>query len=99
VISAGEDKVDLPQLLKKLAEMNICSVLVEGGGQLNFSMLKAGLVDKVYAFIAPKLIGGRDALTPVEGDGFGELSQAVELENAETELIDGDILITAHVAK
>lgn len=99
VISAGEDKVDLPQLLKKLAEMNICSVLVEGGGQLNFSMLKAGLVDKIYAFIAPKLIGGRDALTPVEGDGFGELSQAVELENAETEFIDGDILITAHVAK
>ncbi|HAF32063.1 MAG TPA: bifunctional diaminohydroxyphosphoribosylaminopyrimidine deaminase/5-amino-6-(5-phosphoribosylamino)uracil reductase, partial [Anaerovibrio sp.] len=79
--------------------MNICSILVEGGGQLNFSMLKAGLVDKVYAFIAPKLIGGKNALTPVEGDGFGELSQAVELENAEAELIDGDILITANVAK
>ncbi|WP_295919643.1 bifunctional diaminohydroxyphosphoribosylaminopyrimidine deaminase/5-amino-6-(5-phosphoribosylamino)uracil reductase RibD [Anaerovibrio lipolyticus] len=99
VISAGEDKVNLSQLLKKLAEMNICSILVEGGGQLNFSMLKAGLVDKVYAFIAPKLIGGKNALTPVEGDGFGELSQAVELENAEAELIDGDILITANVAK
>ena len=56
-------------------------------------------MDKVYAFVAPKLIGGKNALTPVEGDGFGELSQAVELENAEAELIDGDILITANVAK
>ncbi|ORU01187.1 Diaminohydroxyphosphoribosylaminopyrimidine deaminase [Anaerovibrio sp. JC8] len=99
VISAGSERVDLPQLLKKLAEMEISSILVEGGGQLNFSMLKAGLVDKVYAFIAPKLIGGREALTPVEGEGFEELSQAVELKDATTELIDGDILITARVDK
>ena len=99
VICAGKDRVDLPQLLKKLAKMNICSILVEGGGQLNFSMLEAGLVDKVYAFIAPKLIGGRAALTPVEGTGFGELSQAVKLKEATTELIEGDILITANVDK
>lgn len=99
VICAGKDRVDLPQLLKKLAKMNICSILVEGGGQLNFSLLEAGLVDKVYAFIAPKLIGGRAALTPVEGAGFGELSQAVKLKEATTELIDGDILITANVDK
>jgi len=99
VISVGSDRVDLPKLLKKLAEMNICSILVEGGGQLNFSLLNDGLVDKVYAFIAPKLIGGREALTPVEGDGFFQLSQAVQLTDMTTEDLDGDVLLTAKVMK
>ena len=99
VIVAGENKVDLRLLLQKLGELNICSVLVEGGGQLNFSLLKDDLVDKVYAFVAPKLIGGADALTPVEGAGFAELSQAVQLTDVTTELINGDVLITARVAR
>ena len=44
--------------------------MVEGGGTLNFSLLRAGLVDKINVFIAPKIIGGRNALTAVEGEGF-----------------------------
>lgn len=99
VIVAGDDKVDLRVMLEKLAEEKICSVLVEGGGWLNFSLLEEGLVDKVYAFVAPKLIGGRDALTPVEGAGFRQLSQAVELTDTEAELIAGDVLITGSVAR
>lgn len=99
VISVGSDRVDLSKLLRKLAEMNICSILVEGGGQLNFSLLKDNLVDKVYAFIAPKLLGGADALTPVEGAGFAQLSQAVQLTDVTTQLVKGDVLITARVAK
>ncbi|WP_296732228.1 bifunctional diaminohydroxyphosphoribosylaminopyrimidine deaminase/5-amino-6-(5-phosphoribosylamino)uracil reductase RibD [Anaerovibrio sp.] len=99
VIVAGDERVDLRELMLRLAQKDICSVLVEGGGQLNYSLLEQGLVDKVYAFIAPKLIGGRDALTPVEGEGFAELSRAVSLTDVETELIAGDILITAKVIK
>ena len=97
VIVCGQERVDLEVLMAKLGEKKICSVLVEGGGQINFSLLKAGLVDRVYAFVAPKLIGGRDALTPVEGDGFAALSDAVELKNIETSMLDGDVVITGTV--
>ena len=90
-------KVDLSILMEKLGAMEISSVYVEGGGTVNFSLLKAGLVDKVYAFIAPKLIGGHEALTPVEGEGFAELTEAVELERTTVETIGQDILLTGYV--
>ena len=97
VVCAGEHQVDLRLLMKELAKRDICSVMVEGGGQLNFSMLNQGLVDRIYAFIAPKIIGGSTALTPVEGEGFLELSQAVQLTDVESKMLDSDVLITARV--
>ncbi len=98
IMVAGDgEQVDMDLLMRKLGEMEICSVFVEGGGQVNFSLLKAGLVDKVHAFIAPKLIGGREALTPVEGEGFAELTEAVELERTTVETIGQDILLTGYV--
>ncbi len=92
-------EVDLRLLMRELGRRDILSVLVEGGGTLHFSMLQEGLVDKVYAFIAPKLVGGRTALTAVEGEGFTELSDAVELEQVRTELLDGDVLLTGNVRR
>ncbi len=98
IMVAGDgEQVDMDLLMRKLGEMEICSVFVEGGGQVNFSLLKAGLVDKVHAFIAPKLIGGREALTPVEGAGFAELTESVELERTTVETIGQDILLTGYV--
>lgn len=98
IITAGEgEHVDLQRLMKELATREITSVMVEGGGTLNFAMLRAGLVDKINAFIAPKVIGGRTALTAVEGEGFTNLDQAVELIDVETEMIGGDILIGGYV--
>ena len=98
IITAGEGKrVDLKILMKKIAEREITSVLVEGGGTLNFSLLKAGLVDKVIAFIAPKILGGA-ALTAVEGAGFTNLSDAVQLKNFEVEKIGEDIFISGYIA-
>lgn len=99
LVAGGDVHVDLRQLLQKLGEQEICSVFVEGGGQVNFSLLAAGLVDKVHAFIAPKLIGGQDALTPVEGAGFSHLSEAVELECITMEQLAGDILLTGYPRK
>ena len=66
---------------------------------MNYSLLAAGLVDKVHAFIAPKLIGGREALTPVEGEGLARLADAVELTRVTTEPLNGDILLTGYVAR
>ena len=97
VLTAGNgERVDLNILMNELAEREITSVLLEGGGTLNFAMLEAGLVDKVCAFIAPKIIGGRNALTSVEGDGFENLNDAIKLRDITTEMIDNDILITGY---
>lgn len=100
IITAGEgDHVDLRRLLKELAAQEITSVMLEGGGTLNFSMLRAGLVDRINAFIAPKVLGGRMALTAVEGEGFTQLDQAVELVDVETEMVGGDVLISGYVRR
>ena len=98
IITAGDgERVDLKILMKKLAEMEITSVLVEGGGKIHFSMLNAGLVDKIYAFIAPKIIGGKNALTAVEGAGFEKLSDAIELKNFTAEKLGDDILLSGYI--
>lgn len=97
VVCGNGPQVDIDKLLLVLGEEKICSLFVEGGGQVNFSFLKAGAVDRVYAFIAPMLIGGKDALTPVEGEGFAELSEAVRLTDTEVEMLDGDILLTGRI--
>ncbi len=100
VLTAGKgSRVDLRSLMKQLGQREICSVLAEGGGQIHFSLLKAGLVDKVCMFIAPELIGGRSALTPVEGEGFSSLGDAVRLDRMTTEMLDGDILLTGYVVR
>ena len=94
IITAGDTQVDLKILMRELAAREITSILLEGGGTLNFFMIRAGLVDKVMAFVAPKIIGGKNALTPVEGTGFEKLSDALELENLSAEKIGSDILIS-----
>ena len=98
VLQAGQGPhVNLPLLMKQLGDRGLLSVFVEGGGTLNFSLLQEKLVDQVYAFIAPKVVGGRAALSPVEGDGFAELSEAIELDGLSAENLQGDILLTGYV--
>ncbi len=63
---------------------------------MNFAMLEAGLVDKIFAFVAPKIIGGSNALTAVEGVGFAKLSDAVTLKNFAAERLGDDILLTGY---
>lgn len=86
-------KVNLSELMEHLGARNIDSILLEGGGGLNEAALKAGIVDRTVTFIAPKFIGGREAKTPVEGEGFAKMSQAICLENMEIRKIGGDLLI------
>lgn len=100
VLVCGEGpRVDARALLKALGEREISSVFVEGGGRVNASLLAAGFVDKVYAFVAPKLVGGRDALTPVEGTGAERLSDAVTLTGLAAETVGEDVLLTGYVRK
>jgi 2,5-diamino-6-(ribosylamino)-4(3H)-pyrimidinone 5'-phosphate reductase len=79
VIIIGKDMVDLKGLLHELASMNIKSVLVEGGGEVNWSLIKEGLLDELIVTVAPVILGGRDAKTLVEGEGFGSIKDALRL--------------------
>lgn len=92
-------RVPLKELMVKLGEMNIDSVLIEGGGTLNWSALKEGIVDKAMFFIAPKIIGGKNALTPVEGEGFSKVMDSINLKDTNVQNINGDILITGYIDK
>ncbi len=91
------DKVDLNALAKKLGERNITSVLIEGGGGLLAAAFEAGLVDKALFFIAPKIVGGKDAPTPVEGVGFATIDEAIRLSDVSVEKIGADVLIEGMV--
>lgn len=91
--SASGNRVDLCLLMKKLGELGLDSVLVEGGGALNFSLLKAGLVQRVYSFVAPKIFGGAAAPSPVGGEGVLEVADAFSLEQTDARKIGSDILI------
>jgi 2,5-diamino-6-(ribosylamino)-4(3H)-pyrimidinone 5'-phosphate reductase len=66
----GESKVDLEQLMEDLSQMGIEKLMVEGGANLNWSLLRAGLVDELYTYIGGMLIGGERAPSLVDGDGF-----------------------------
>ncbi len=72
--------VNLKELFRRLDMMGMKKVLVEGGGELNWSLLRLGLVDELTVTIAPKIAGGRLATTLVEGDGADEIAQGISLE-------------------
>lgn len=93
----GAHGVNLVELMKKLGGQNIDSILLEGGGTLNASALEDGIVNKVYAYIAGKLIGGMDARSPVEGMGIDRMADAITLQNMEIEKLGDDVCIVGYV--
>lgn len=89
--------VDIKSLMHKLALKDISSILVEGGGELIASFFEKKLVDKVYFFIAPKVMGGRDAKTSVEGKGISDLDKAIKLKDVKITKFKEDMLIEGKV--
>jgi len=83
-VPATDGSVDLMELVRRLgSERDITSLLVEGGGTLLGSLFDRGLVDKVVAFVAPTIIGGRGAVSPVGGEGVETIADALRLERVE----------------
>jgi len=76
----GTKLVDLPKLFDVLYKMGYKKILVEGGGELNWSCLSSGLVTKLILTISPKIIGGKNAITLVEGTGYPKISAGINLK-------------------
>jgi diaminohydroxyphosphoribosylaminopyrimidine deaminase/5-amino-6-(5-phosphoribosylamino)uracil reductase len=92
------DVRDLRLVFEALAREGFQKILVEGGGEVHASLFEeAGLVDEVCAFVAPKVVGGREAKTPVEGEGLGRMAQALRLEGISVERIGEDLLVRGRV--
>ena len=89
--------VDLNKLLKALAEREITSVLVEGGGILLGSLFDGGLVDRVVAFIAPIIIGGNEAKTAIGGKGVDKVVDSIKLKRVSVERLGEDIMVSGYV--
>ena len=96
VAEQKDNKVDFNHLLKKIGELGIDSILIEGGASVNFSAIESGNVNKIISFIAPKLIGGNTAKTPVGGKGFEKINEALQLKNISINKFDEDIMISAY---
>ena len=97
VVEEKRNRVCLSSLIKTLGEREITSLLIEGGAEVNAAALEAGIVDKFMFFIAPKLIGGTDALGPIGGEGIQRLGEAYELRDMTVKSIDGDILVEGYL--
>ncbi len=91
VLRAGEERVDLAAALAALADHGIESLLVEGGGELLFSLFDAALVDELSVYVGSIVIGGRDAPTLADGEGFVE--EFPELDLRDVERVDEGVLL------
>lgn len=89
--------VDLVQLMERLGQEQIDSILLEGGGTLNWAALRSGIVQKVQAYVAPKLLGGKEAKTPVEGEGAWSPQTGFLLKNSVVTQLGQDFLIESEV--
>ena len=86
-------RVDTKKLIEKLGDEGMDSLLVEGGGTLNESVLKTGMADEIKMFIAPKIFGGA-AKGPVMGGGVETPDQACRFRVERTEMTGNDVLVT-----
>ena len=95
-LDCDPDLIPLQEVLERLGDRGLCSVLVEGGGEINAYLLEHDLIDKVYWFIAPKMIGGRQAPTPIGGQGIELMKDARQLKSIQIQPYAPDLLLTGY---
>ena len=90
---SGDERVDLVALMSYLHEEGIDKIMLEGGSTLNFSMIKAGLIDEISICVAPMIVGGANAKTFFDGEGFDTMDEAVRLELTDSYSLDKDLIL------
>lgn len=96
---SGDERVDLTALMSYLHEEGIYRLMLEGGSTLNFSMIKAGLIDEISICVAPMVVGGADAKTFFDGEGFDTMDEAVKLELTDSYSLGKDLILKYNVLK
>jgi len=99
ILKKANPNIDLNDLLTDLGAMNIDSVLIEGGSYLLGQALLSNMIDKAFVFIAPKMVGGKDALTPVGGNGIDLMKDAISLTQIKYHYFDEDIMIEGNFTR
>jgi 2,5-diamino-6-(ribosylamino)-4(3H)-pyrimidinone 5'-phosphate reductase len=99
VIRAGEDRVDLKELLAGLYDMGICRLMVEGGGTLIWALFEADLVDELTCFVGNMIIGGGTAPTLADGTGFIREDVFIRLDLESADRMDEGVLLTWRVRR
>ena len=84
VLFSGKGKVNIKNLFQVLERLDFKKILVEGGGEINWSVLKLGLADELIVTISPVVIGGRDAKTLVEGEGIANITNGIKMKLSKT---------------
>lgn len=97
-VSEKKNKVDLKELMEVLGSEGIDSILIEGGGTLNFSALEEKIVDKIIFYIAPKILGGEKSKSCIEGTGFSELKDAPNLKDISYRKIGEDLVVEGYIS-
>ena len=87
--------VDLEDLMKYLGKRELMSIMIEGGSELNSSAIKAGIVDKILMFAAPKLIG--NGLGAIGNLGIDKINKAINLRNQVVKKIGKDVFVEAYI--
>ncbi len=90
-------QINLKDMMKKIAALGITNILIEGGGTLIGSLFDEGFVDKVLFFISPKIIGGKEAISSVMGQGIARIDRAYKLKEVKLKRIGEDFLIEGYV--
>ena len=93
VIVCGKNQVNITKLLSILSKKGINTILLEGGGTLNWSFLKRGLVDELIITITPYILGGSDSVTLVEGSGFKNLFSMNKLKLGKIQKIGNELVV------
>ena len=97
VVENDNQRVNLFKLMDELGKMEITSVMIEGGSELNSSALESGIVDKVIFFIAPRIIGGKDSMPAVGGRCVEKLSDSLNIHDVNVDRCGSDIVIEGYL--
>lgn len=94
---SGDKRVDLKSLMNYLHEEGIDKLMLEGGSTLNFSMIKNNLIDEISICIAPMIVGGANAKTFFDGEGFNTMDESVKLELKDSYMLGKDLILSYNV--
>lgn len=96
-VNLKNNLVNLKEMINKLGELNIDSILIEGGSSLNYSAINENIVDKVQVYVAPIILGGESSKTPIGGQGVADIKEAFKLDKLEYKQVGSDILIEGYL--